>query len=240
MQFHSDTQNSNWDRTPWNIAERNEDKRALEIYRDYANLRMNMLPYIYNEAIHVAEKGEPMMRPLVFDYINDKRLCNIEDEYLFGRFLLVAPVTEEGQRQREIYLPEGEWIDFWNGTKYSGQKYIKYLCDLDKIPVLIKNNSVMPFNLNNNFEIGGYIGHKVDQYCNLCFMIVGEIKETYEFRDDLGNKILFAQENGKIKVDMSGKIDKIYIISSKPLSFEGQVAEHMIKQNLNIYKIINS
>ena len=240
MQFHSDTQNSNWDRTPWNIAERNEDKRALEIYRDYANLRMNILPYIYNEAIHVAEKGEPMMRPLVFDYINDKRLYNIEDEYLFGRFLLVAPVTEEGQRQREIYLPEGEWIDFWNGIKYSGQKYIKYLCDLDKIPVLIKNNSVMPFNLNNNFEIGGYIGNKVDLYHNLCFMIVGEIKEKYIFRDDLGNKILFAQENGKIKVDISGKIDKIYIISSKSLSLEGQVAEHMVKQNLNIYKIVNS
>jgi hypothetical protein len=70
-------------------------------------------------------------------------------------------------------------------------------------------------------------------------MIVGEIKETYEFRDDLGNKILFTQENGKIKVDISGKIDEIYIISSKPLSLEEQVAEHIVKQNLNIYKIIN-
>ncbi|MBA7544444.1 1,3-alpha-isomaltosidase [subsurface metagenome] len=239
MQFHSDTQNENWDRTPWNIAERNEDKRALEIYRDYANLRMNILPYIYNEAIHVTENGEPMMRPLVFDYTDDKRVYNIEDEYLFGRFLLIAPITEEGQRQREIYLPEGEWIDFWDGAKYNGQQYIRYLCDLDKIPVLIKNNSVVPFNLNNNFEIGGYIGNKVDLYHNLCFMIVGEIKEKYIFKDDLGNKILFTQENGKIKVDISGKIDKIYIISSKPLSLEGQVAECMVKQNLNIYKIVN-
>ena len=239
MQFHSDTQNSNWDRTPWNIAERNEDKRALEVYRDYANLRMNILPYIYNEAIHVAENGEPMMRPLVFDYIDDKRVYNIEDEYLFGRFLLVAPVIKEGQRQREVYLPEGEWIDFWGGTRYNGQQYIRYLCDLDKIPVFIKNDSVIPFNLNNNFEIGEYIGNKVDQYRNLCFMIVGEIKETYEFRDDLGNRILFTQENGKIKVNISGKIAKIYIISRKSLSLEGQVAEHMVKQNLNIYKIIN-
>ncbi|MBC8499688.1 MAG: glycosyl hydrolase family 31, partial [Candidatus Atribacteria bacterium] len=239
MQFHSDTQNSNWDRTPWNIAERNEDKRALEIYRDYANLRMNILPYIYNEAIHVAEKGEPMMRPLVFDYTDDKRVYDIEDEYLFGRFLLVAPVTEEGQRQREIYLPEGEWIDFWNGTKYNGQQYIRYICDLDKIPVFIKNNSVVPFNLNNNFKSGGYVGNRVDLYHNLCFMMVGEIKEKYIFRDDLGNKILFTQKNGKIKVDILGKIDEIYIISSKPLSLEGYVAERMVKQNLNIYKIIN-
>lgn len=239
MQFHSDTQNENWDRTPWNIAERNEDKRALEIYRDYANLRMNILPYIYNEAIHVTENGEPMMRPLVFDYTDDKRVYDIEDEYLFGRFLLIAPVTEEGQRQREIYLPEGEWIDFWDGAKYNGQQYIRYLCDLDKIPVFIKNNSVVPFNLNNNFEIGGYIGNKVDLYHNLCFMIVGEIKEKYIFKDDLGNKILFTQENGKIKVDISGKIDGIYIISSKPLSLEGHVAKCVVKQNLNVYKIIN-
>jgi len=152
---------------------------------------------------------------------------------------LVAPVIKEGQRQREVYLPEGEWIDFWGGTRCNGQQYIRYLCDLDKIPVFIKNDSVIPFNLNNNFEIGEYIGNKVDQYRNLCFMIVGEIKETYEFRDDLGNRILFTQENGKIKVNISGKIDKIYIISRKPLSLEGQVAEHMVKQNLNIYKIIN-
>ena len=239
MQFHSDTQNSNWDRTPWNVAERNEDNRALEVYRDYANLRMNILPYIFNEAVHVAEKGEPMMRALVFDYIDDKRVYNIEDEYFFGRFLLVAPVIEEGQRQREIYLPEGEWIDFWDGAKYNGQQYIRYLCNLDKIPVFIKNNSVIPFNLNNNFEIGEYIGNKVDQYCNLCFMIVGEIKEKYIFRDDLGNKILFTQENGKIKVDISGKINEIYIISSKPLPLEGQVAEYRVKKNLSIYKIIN-
>jgi len=239
MQFHSDTQNENWDRTPWNIAERNEDKRALEIYRDYANLRMNILPYIYNEAIHVTENGEPMMRPLVFDYTDDKRVYNIEDEYLFGRFLLIAPITEEGQRQREIYLPEGEWIDFWDSAKYNGQQYIRYLCDLDKIPVFIKNNSVVPFNLNNNFEIGGYIGNKVDLYHNLCFMIVGEIKEKYIFKDDLGNKILFTQENGKIKVDISGKIDGIYIISSKPLSLEGQIAKSIVKRNLNIYKIVN-
>jgi len=180
------------------------------------------------------------MRPLVFDYIDDKRVYNIEDEYLFGRFLLVAPVIEEGQRQREVYLPEGEWIDFWDGTKYSGQQYIRYLCNLDKIPVFIKNNSVIPFNLNNNFEIEEYIGNKVDQYCNLCFMIVGKIKETYEFRDDLGNRILFIQENSKIKVDISGKIDKIYIISNKPLTFGGQVTKSIAKWNLNIYKIVNS
>ncbi len=70
-------------------------------------------------------------------------------------------------------------------------------------------------------------------------MIVGEIKEKYIFKDDLGNKILFTQENGKIKVDISGKIDGIYIISSKSLSLERQAAECVVKQNLNIYKIIN-
>ena len=70
-------------------------------------------------------------------------------------------------------------------------------------------------------------------------MIVGEIKEKYIFRDDLGNKILFTQENGKIKVDISGKINEIYIISSKPLPLEGQVAEYRVKKNLSIYKIIN-
>ena len=112
-----------------------ETKRIIDLYRFYANLRMHPLPYIYNEAIYISTDGEPLMWPLFYDYPEDPRVFNIEDQYLFGRSLLVAPVIVEGARQRKIYLPWGQWTDFWTGKVYSGESYINYPCDLGKIPV---------------------------------------------------------------------------------------------------------
>lgn len=136
MQFHSESRGAeNWDRSPWNMQARTGDERIIDLYRFYANLRMNLLPYIYNEAIYISTHGEPLMRPLFYDYPEDPRVFNIEDQYLFGRSLLVAPVIVEGARQRKIYLPRGQWTDFWTGKVYSGESYINYPCDLGKIPV---------------------------------------------------------------------------------------------------------
>ncbi|MEA4882420.1 MAG: glycoside hydrolase family 31 protein [Clostridia bacterium] len=113
MQFHSESRGAqNWDRSPWNIAERTGDERVVAIYRDYANLRMNLLPYIYSEAAHAAEIGEPLMRALMIDFPQDPASLLIDDEYMFGRDLLVAPVMEEHARERRVHLPPGEWLDF--------------------------------------------------------------------------------------------------------------------------------
>lgn len=116
------------------MVDRTGDKRVLDIYRKLATVRMNSIPYIYNEARHVSQNCEPLMRPLFIDNPEDSNVFNIEFEYMFGRSLLVAPVTEEGVWQRNVYLPKGEWIDFWNGNIYEGNRYIRYICDLDSIP----------------------------------------------------------------------------------------------------------
>ena len=214
MQYHSAPPegSENNDRTPWNISDYNKDERVLDIYRRYANIRMNLLPYIYNEAGYIAGNGEPFMRHLIIDYPDDVKVYDIEDQYLFGRNILIAPITEDSCRQRNIYFPEGDWIDFWDGTKYTGNSYIKYQCDIDRIPVFIKYNSVIPLNLNNEFEIGGTVGNETDKYVNLCFMIVGEIINTYEFSDDLGNRIIFEGQMNCLKTKISGNIRKIYLL----------------------------
>lgn len=213
MQFHSETRpGENNDRSPWNIADRTGDERVIDIYRKFATIRMNIIPYIYNEARYVSQNCEPLMRPLFIDNPEDRNVFNIEFEYMFGRSLLVAPIIEEGIWQRSVYLPEGVWCDFWSGIEYVGNKYIKYLCDIDKIPVFIKKNSIIPLNLNNKFEIGGYIGNRVDIYSNLCFIVEGEVPEQYQFEDDLGNKIEFRNQNGNLSIDIKGNIEEIFIM----------------------------
>lgn len=231
MQFHSapaeGTENN--DRTPWNVSEYNNDWRVLEIYRKYANLRMSLLPYIYSEAVHVAESGEPFMRHLMIDYPRDPRAYDIHDQYLFGRNLLIAPITEAGSRQRWIYLPEGEWVDFWDGTKYCGSKDINYSCDIDRIPVFMKNHSVLPLNLNKAFELGGSVGNKIDGYKNLCFLITGIPELGYVFSDDLGNRVFMESCQKGTEVKILGKISSIYLL--KPYYYTINNLDEIIKLN---------
>ncbi|MCV5950174.1 glycoside hydrolase family 31 protein, partial [Escherichia coli] len=84
-------------------------------------LRYIFLPYIYSVFREHEETGAPVMRPLWFDYPTDVRTYLIEDQFLLGRDILVAPVVREGERQRRVYFPAGEvWVDWWTGTRYQG------------------------------------------------------------------------------------------------------------------------
>lgn len=213
MQFHSESRGEfNRDRSPWNLADRTGDSRILDIYRYYAHLRMNLLPYIYREAMNASRSGEPMMRPLFIDYPDDPHAYDVEDEYLFGRDLLVAPITEESCSARDVYLPEGEWIDFWTGAVHRGRAILPYAADLDTIPVFIRRGSVIPLNLSDRFELGHSQDNRADRYQNLCFLVTGLPEEGYEFLDDLGSRVLLKAEGGRIKVWASGPVDEVYVI----------------------------
>jgi alpha-glucosidase (family GH31 glycosyl hydrolase) len=138
MQYHSDFNHHRTpkrDRTPWNIAERTGSPEVIDIYRGYAHLRMRLLPYIESEASHCAKTGEPLMRPLLLDWPEDPETWKITDQYCFGRALLVAPVIMEGQRERKLYLPAGEWQDLWNGQVVQGGQWIEREAPVHVIPV---------------------------------------------------------------------------------------------------------
>lgn len=203
MQFHSEprggqyymVERNHWnnDRSPWNMAIANADDSIVPIYRLFANLRMNLLPYIWQEAQHSSKTSRPMMSHLIYDYSDDNNVRNIEDEYMFGRDLLVAPVIMEGAQGRDIYLPEGKWYDLWTGESYDGKQTISYDCPIDKIPVFVKNGAAIPVNLNANLCMGtqskdGAISNKLDSYDNLSFLLYGTEGES-AFEDELNNNI---------------------------------------------------
>ncbi|NQT59356.1 MAG: hypothetical protein HQ557_10280 [Bacteroidetes bacterium] len=138
MQYHSefhDHTEPHVDRTPWNIAERNNTPEVVDIYRMYAKLRCTMLPYLLQEAEYCCRTGEPMMRPLLLDNSEDLQACTIEDQYLFGRALLVAPILFEGAESRKVYLPAGEWIDVWTGEQLSGPVWTEREAGIELIPL---------------------------------------------------------------------------------------------------------
>lgn len=89
-----------------------------ELFRSCAELRYSLMPYILEQARECCENGFPIIRTLFFEFPEDVGAWLIEDEYLFGSDLLVAPIFEGGQNSREVYLPRGEWVDYFSGERY--------------------------------------------------------------------------------------------------------------------------
>ncbi len=139
MQYHAESRGEfNQDRTPWNIAERWDDHRAITLYRRYAHLRMQLIPYISWSLDQAILNGRPLMGGLFLDNPRDSTLFNITDQYYFGPSLLVCPVVEEGSQGREVYLPHGEYIDFFTLEQYSGGRSLYYDSPLEIFPLFIK------------------------------------------------------------------------------------------------------
>ena len=90
------------------------------------------------EAAFASEKGLPFIRPLVLDFQSDRTTHFIDDEYLFGRSILVAPILIDGAQSRKVYLPEGQWRDFWSEKTFTGPGWIQRNAPLDHLLLLVK------------------------------------------------------------------------------------------------------
>ena len=141
---------------------------AYDVQRDFIRLRYRLLPYIYSTAGDVVQRSGSMMRPLVMDFAADRKASRLSDEYMFGRSLLVKPVTDplytwqddrkqghlvyEGDDLRRIsapvsvYLPAGtKWYDFWTNRVEDGGREVKRACPIHEMPVYVRAGSILPF-----------------------------------------------------------------------------------------------
>ena len=131
---------------PWNYGE-----DGLRNFKKYDSLRYQLLPYIYSSAYKQHTSGAPLMRALVFDHQDDENVYEIGDQYMFGENLMVCPVTTKGAQTRTVYLPAGEWYDWWTGKKYSGKQYVHVVTPLDTMPVFAKAGAIIPVQPSMNF-----------------------------------------------------------------------------------------
>ncbi len=130
--------NSSTNQLPWDHGD-----EALAVYKKFSTLHMSLFPYRYAAAQQAAKTGMPIIRALVLDSQYDKQARLARYEYLFGPDLLVAPIVDEGT-QRAVYLPQGEWIDYWTGAAAAGGKTIVTEAPLDSIPLYARRGSVLP------------------------------------------------------------------------------------------------
>lgn len=124
---------------PWRFGQEVEN-----ICRKYISLRYEFMPYIYTEVKRACKSGLPVMRPLVLEYPNDENTFTMDDQFMLGENLLVAPVLKPGVSKRIVYLPEGDWYDYWTDRIFAGREFYITDCPLDTMPLFVRAGSIIP------------------------------------------------------------------------------------------------
>ncbi len=171
------------------------DQEFVDEFRRAVELKYKLLPYIYTQAKLCSENGYPMLRPLFFEFPQDNTAHHIEDQYMFGEDILVAPfITDDSTRT--VYLPEGKWIDYQTEKVYQGGQW--YELGEEKIPIVImvRDSSVIPhiaLAQSTKFLDWSQIEYKI--YATTSATVSGKI---YRPGDQQINKFSLDPKDGKI------------------------------------------
>ena len=114
-----------------------------DIARKYLQLRYRLLPTIYSLFRESFLTGIPLWRPLLLEFPNDFAAGKIEDQFMFGESLMIAPVLQRKAKARRVYLPEGRWTDFWDGREFSGSGFIEVKTGLSDLPIFVREGSIL-------------------------------------------------------------------------------------------------
>ena len=115
--------------------------RDYEILRDLVFLRERLRPYIHDQMAIASKDGVPVMRPLIFDWPEDETCTSIGDEFLFGDDILFAPIVNQGETSRRVYLPAGEWVFARDGKEYAGGQWITCTAELNEFIAFVKKGA---------------------------------------------------------------------------------------------------
>jgi alpha-glucosidase (family GH31 glycosyl hydrolase) len=113
-------------------------------FRKYVQLRYRLLPYYYQLAWMAFKTGLPVIRPMLLEFPSDPRMWQIDDQYMLGPALLVAPVVQPGATSRKVVLPAGDWFEFWSSKKVEGGREINYPVKADVLPIFVRAGSIIP------------------------------------------------------------------------------------------------
>lgn len=136
------------DQEPWAF-----DEEVIDITRKFVNMRYQLLPYLYTMFWQYIEEGIPMLKPLVYYDQADTQTHYRNDEFVFGNQILVCPILEPNALGRRMYIPRGQWYNYWTNNLVTGGKEMWVDTKYDEIPVFVKAGSVIP-----KYPVQQYVG----------------------------------------------------------------------------------
>jgi alpha-glucosidase len=149
-------------REPWLFGD-----TITKTIREFLKLRYKLIPYLYTLAWETSQTGFPPIRPLFWENPQDHNLWDIDDEFLLGAKLLIAPILEEKAHSRRITLPPGLWYSFWDGQQYIGPTRFDYPVSLETIPIFIKGGTLLPIDENGEIHLHIYPGHDKQSFSQI-------------------------------------------------------------------------
>ena len=192
---------------PWQFGE-----EVLEISRKYLNLRYELLPYLYDLMRECELTGIPMMRPLVLEYERDENVKNRNDEFMLGDRMLIAPVVEQGAREKMVYLPDGIWYDYWTGEKKEGKSFFVRTAPLDLCPIYVKAGAVIP-----KYPVRMHVGEDKDELLILeaypgegSYRHYQDNGEDFQYRQGAFNEYEIKNRNGQVEVEKLHEGYRVY------------------------------
>jgi alpha-D-xyloside xylohydrolase len=180
---------------PWKYGQQVEEN-----IRTMLDLRYRLLPYIYSEAWQITSNGSTMMRPLVMDFREDPASLTQPFEFMFGKALLVAPITEPGKSEWDVYLPNGAaWYDFWSGKRFDGGQTVKMSSPLNRIPLLVKAGSIIPMGpfIQYSTERSEPIEIRIYPGADCEFTLYEDENDGYDYVKGLYSLIVFTWNDTK-------------------------------------------
>jgi alpha-glucosidase/alpha-D-xyloside xylohydrolase len=178
------------------------------ICRKYLELRYRLLPYLYSAMHECATTGMPIVRALWLHYPDDAKAVACGDEYLWGRDLLVAPVVEQGSTSRKVYLPRGDWYDFWTSERAHGGAEIQRAVDLETMPLYVRAGAILPLG-----PLRQYVGEKVDEPLSVSiypgadssFLLYEDDGKSFNYRhgDWMGLQMEWRDSQRKLKLSLA-------------------------------------
>jgi len=133
---------------PWSFG-----TEAEKISRAHIELRYRLLPYIYSLVRQASAKGDPVLRPLLYEFAADEKPYKLSDQLMLGPFVMVAPVLHATRKTRAAYLPAGAWFDHWTGAVFAGPGPASVPAPLSRLPLLVRAGAIVP-----STEVRQYVG----------------------------------------------------------------------------------
>ena len=207
------------DTEPWRYG-----AEAERMIADNLALRYKLLPYIYSGAADVCFNGSTLMRPLVFDFADDKEALKQKHTFMFGKSMLVSPVTEAGAKTWTTYLPDtdGGWFDFWTNKKYDDGQNVTTPVTLDKIPVFVKAGSILPIGPERQ-----YTGEKLDEPVEL--RVYPGDDASFALYEDEGDNYNYEKGAYSIINMEWDDDDRTLVIGKRKGEFEGMQKERQFR-----------
>lgn len=184
-------------------------QRSEAVCRKLLETRTSLIPYLYSAYADYHYRGVPPTRALVMDYPDDPTVWKLDDQYMLGRSLLVAPLFT-GQKSRNVYLPKGDWYDFWTSEKHTGGRKLEVSQPFERIPVFVMGNTLLPLAepvehvaADTRFEITVRVfGDKPED-----FVLYEDDGVTFDFERGRQNRLVLKWDGETGSVRKTGDFD---------------------------------